>query len=419
MPEVRAADAALGRVTDKPASNYGCAGSLKKSIRILSVVRPVADLSPSPRLLDDQISEIIWKINPYDLSALSQVLDLKSESGSNVTVDVLMPGGSEHDYLLREAAGVKADRLYRLNTDPSAGAEIYIKNVKELEDVQHYDLITMGAHCLSGNQGLAAFLAGSLKKHFYQKKRIKVNLNNRGLEQVVLPAVIAINSADQLPDVNASTMVASAFSSITIIQPAPRDIAVLRTTFELPASTNSVKNTVATISQVSEYLKTYAAQARIITADKYLEIPTVKKNLAQSNAVWAILDTSGRKTNLAVIHSCTNTADILKKEANAVIAAPKKRWQEILALAKSAGCDHAFCVDTKNGRLSDQGKQALIRIITKAFSKTIIMAGVEWTSSLAYSAGEVDTREKNTILRRSHRDCKIRYRRPLTCFSRI
>jgi hypothetical protein len=100
MPEVRAADAVLDRLSERSALAAFSTGSVEAGIRILAIVRPVADLAPVPRIADGAMRELVWQPDPCDLCGLMQVLGLKERSGSHVIVDALMPGGPEHDAIL-------------------------------------------------------------------------------------------------------------------------------------------------------------------------------------------------------------------------------------------------------------------------------------------------------------------------------
>ena len=97
MPEVRAADAALDAFAEKGKPATTTPGIVRAPLACLAIVRPVADLSPSPGVADGAIREIVWQLDPRDHAALSQLLELKATSDVEIRVDVLMPGGPEFD----------------------------------------------------------------------------------------------------------------------------------------------------------------------------------------------------------------------------------------------------------------------------------------------------------------------------------
>jgi alkylation response protein AidB-like acyl-CoA dehydrogenase/electron transfer flavoprotein alpha subunit/ferredoxin-like protein FixX len=386
MPEVHAADAALDGMAETPAPLEEAMGIVRAPIRILSIVRPVADLSPRPRIADGDLCELVWRLDPADLAGLSQVFALKAASDAQVTVDVLMPGGPEHESLLRMAAGVRADNLHRLHIDPVAGPEAYAKSVRDLEALQQYDFIITGADCLSGDRSLGAYLAGSLKRLHYRREHIKAKPDGTGLRHVALPAVISITAAAAEPMLSMTEAVSSAFSRIRVMEPAGRPAAP-PSRFELPAGAETVTRTVTTADQAAEHLKAYAASASAAAAQEY-KGELVPGALADGSAVWAVLDPQEQKSNLAVLRASRLAADLTNRKAHAVIPAPRKMWPLLLGLAQAQGCEQAFCIDTQNGSLSNDGKRELIHTVMKTSRATVIFAGTEWASAFAYVAGE-------------------------------
>ena len=121
-------------------------------------------------------------------------------------------------------------------------------------------------------------------------------------------------------------------------------------------------------------------------------------DLTGEDAVRAVLDPHESKSNLAVLRAAGRTAALLGKKAHAVIAAPKKMWPRLLGLAAKNGCERAFCVDTKDNRLSNDGKRGLLRLLMKASETGPVFAGMEWTGSFAFIAGESKTGGRSIML---------------------
>lgn len=396
VPEVHAADAALDRMAEPHAPQQEAVGILRAPVHILLIIRPIADLSPRPRIADGELRELVWRINPADLSALSQILELKTESYARVAVDVLMPGGSEHEQLLTMAAGIRADNLHRLDIDPAAEPEAYVKSVKDLEVLQQYDLIITGADCLSGDQSLGAYLAGSLKRLHYRKERIEAKPDGSGLSHVAWPAVISITTAAAESVMNMTETISSAFSRIRVMRPAGMPVE-WTSRFELPAGVEAVMRTITNANQAAEYLKAYAAIASTAAAQEY-EGELVPGAPADGNSVWFVLNPHEQKSNLAVLRASRLAADLTSRTARAVIPAPRERWSQLLGLAQANGCEQAFCVDTQKGRLSNDGKRELIRNLLKTSRTTVIFAGTEWAGPFAYVAGDSETQAARTLL---------------------
>jgi electron transfer flavoprotein-quinone oxidoreductase len=395
LPEVRAADAALDGMEEKSSGHGAFPGVLDAPVSVLSIVRPVAELSPRPRVEDGDISELVWRIDPSDRAGLSQALHLKAKSGPQVVVDVLMAGGAEHEDLLRLSAGVRADSLQRLDMDPASGAGAYEKAVRDREILRSYDLIIVGAECQNGDQGLGAFLAGSLQKHHYRRERIEVKPDGTGLQHVALPAVVSITAKSSTSSMGMTDAVASMYTRIRETKPDERFAS--RDRFDLPAGAAKATNTIIDTLQAAEYLKAFAASASAATAPEYKGSVTIG-NLLNGDAVWAVLDPNEPKSNLAVLRASGRTADLLGRKVRAAVAAPRDLWPKLLGLARANGCEQAYCIDTKDGRLSNEGKRSLLRSLMKTSDTSLVFAGTEWTGSFAFVAGEWKASNKEILL---------------------
>ncbi len=196
MPEVRAADAVLDRLSEK-ASTDSCsprqrAGQVPYPCDRQARGRLCADTA---HCLTGLCASSCGSRTPAICPDLQQVLNLKEQSGPHVIVDVLMPGGPEHEAVLRTAAGTRADDLHRLSLDPAAGPQSIIKTVKSLEALYPYNLIITGADCMNGDQNLGAYLAGALKRVHYRREHIIAKTDHTGLEHIALPAVVSITHA--------------------------------------------------------------------------------------------------------------------------------------------------------------------------------------------------------------------------------
>jgi electron transfer flavoprotein-quinone oxidoreductase len=393
---VNAADAALDGMEETTVPSGETTGKLNAPVRILSIIRPVADPSPRPRIVDGSLRELVWRFDSADLAGLLQVLALKSVNNAQIIVDVLMPGRTEHESLLRIAAGIRANNLYRLHVDPVEGPEVYTASVRGLEVLRQYDIIITGAHCLNGDQSLGAYLAGSLKRFHYLSEHIKVKPDETGLSDVDLPAVISITASAEEPTSSMTETVDSARSRIEVLKPAERKTKPL-SRFELPAGARGIMRTVTNSAQAAEYLKAYAAAASAATAREYRGeiMPGV---LTCGAVVWGVLDPHEQKSNLAVLRALRLAADLTNRKAHAVIPAPQKMWPLLLGMAQAQGCDQAFCIDTKNGRLSNYGRREVIRTIMKMSCTTLVFAGTEWSSVFSYVAGEAEAAGATILL---------------------
>jgi alkylation response protein AidB-like acyl-CoA dehydrogenase/electron transfer flavoprotein alpha subunit len=384
-PEVRAADAALDSYRAAPETGIRSMTPLQARLRVLCIVRPVADLSPVPRLSGGAISEIVWMNNTRDHAGIQQALALKARSGALVTVDVLFVGSSGHEHLIRESAGA-ADRIVRLNSDHASPAAI-AEAVAALELLNPYDVITMGWSCLDGEQGTGAVLAGILGRNHYRKAGLEVLQDGKGLEHIAPPAVISVTAAADrtLPDL--STIVASSFADILVLHPSKTIASEPAPRFESPVPASAAAKTVTTAQDAAAYLRDYAVRARSAHASDYQGEPG-RSGLAHGNAVWTILDPREQKVNASVIRAGSRIASAHGLPMHAIVPAPRELWPALLGSAYENGANRAYCLDTGNGMLSAEGKRELMRVIMKTAEAPLVLADSYWDEAFCLVAGQ-------------------------------
>jgi AhpD family alkylhydroperoxidase len=261
--------------------------------------------------------------------------------------------------------------------------------------MQQYDLIATGAECLDGDQSLGAFLAGSLKRYHYRREQMEVKPEGSGLVHLALPAVISITGASLARPLNMTESIDATYAPLRVVEPLPESKPASRFALPggaragLPLSTDSLK--------AAEFIKAYAAAASAGMASDYKDA-LAKGTLPDDHAVWALLEPDDRKGNLAVLRACSHAASLTGVKAYAVIPAPRAAWPQLLGLAQANGCEQAFCVDSHEGRLSKDGKRELLRRMLRTTDSTLIFAGAEWTTSLAYAAGEAEAHNRKIML---------------------
>jgi electron transfer flavoprotein-quinone oxidoreductase len=393
-PDVRAADAALDWMESKaaPCQEQETPPPLLAPLRILSLLRPVADLSPAPRLAHGRIEEIVWTTDPLDNAGLGQALALKSSSPAKIVVDALLVGQDRSEQLLRASAGA-VDRLIRLDT-VRADPEVLADAVRTLELLNRYDIITVGSPCRDGESGLGAFLAGALGRTYYRKSRLDVRQDGMGLERVALPAVIALAESPAGDGPDMSAMIESAFARVTILHPLAREQRAPAQRFEPPAGAATTIKTITAAAGAAEYLKAYAARERSAQAEEY-KAEVGRGRLVDGNAVWAILDPREQKSNAAVLRAARQAANAFAAALHAVVPAPRGPWPSLLGLAKENGANRAFCIDTGSGMLSIEGKRELLRIIMKTSDAPLVFAGTYWTEAHSLVGGELSTQGRH------------------------
>jgi alkylation response protein AidB-like acyl-CoA dehydrogenase/flavin-dependent dehydrogenase/electron transfer flavoprotein alpha subunit len=381
-PEVRAADAALDNAAKKNVPDHERVGALTAPLRILSIIRPIAVLSPLPRLDNGALSELVWEVDPLDRSGLDQALALKAAGNGNVTVHVLMPAGPEREQLFRSAAPA-ADRLFRLDQDRGNDAAL-ARAVKDLEVDGNYDVIILGADSIGGDHGLAPFLAGCLKRPYVPVPRMQARSDSSGIDGISAPSIIGISAGSSPKEHGISDLVEGLSREITVIGSSDRPSSLFR--FSRPAGKAIETRTITTVADAAVFLKEYAAAASAARTEPY-NGTIGKGTLANGPAVWSILDPVDGKGNLAALRVGRIAADLFGKTSCAVVAAPRGSWPSLVGLARANGMDKAFCIDTKDGALSGHGRQQVLKLIMTPAGAPLIIAGAGWNDAVAATAG--------------------------------
>jgi len=386
MPEVRAADAALDKRPDRSAPDREAQALSQAPLRVLCIVRPVAELSPSPGLAEGSIQELIWKLDPHDHSGLIQTLLLKQGNSSPVTMDALMAGQAGHERLLRLAAGAAADRLVRLDIDGTSAEELAAA-VRTLERSSQYDLIVIGSHCMNGDEETGSYLAGALGRAHYQREMLQVH------ERIALPSVISITKLHAGAERSMAAIVQSTFSPVTVLGQVAAASATNPPRFERPSGAASGFTAITGVEGAADYLKAYARAESQAKVNDYTEKPG-RGSLSDDGFIWAMLDPRDQKSNVAVLRACKQLSEAFNRRVCALVPSPRDRWPSLLGVARGNGADRAFCMDTGKGMLSMEGKLKALRLIVKAAETPLVAAAAGWTQAFGLISGEASLSRK-------------------------
>jgi alkylation response protein AidB-like acyl-CoA dehydrogenase/electron transfer flavoprotein alpha subunit len=387
VPEVRTADAALDLFAEGTTLPMESMNALGIPIRILSILRPVADLSPLPRLKDGRLEELVWQIDPVDLSALSQALAIKASAHSSVTVDVLFPGGPEHEHLLRSLPGT-TDRIVRMDCDSSPLPGTVSSAVRELETQNRYDLILAGASTLDSDRVLSPFLAGILGRAYQSVDRLLVRKDGKDLENVSLPSIVGISKAGY--SIGAS-LSGTLENTVTVIKSGVHEGIPHRPLFAAATGSSAQTTTISTVEGAAEFLRSFAAALNTAAApDHQGDVKTGV--LAQGPAVWAFVGSGNRKSALAVLRAAAAAAEHFGLSSRALIAAPQAQWSGLLGLARANGAHAAFCFNTGTGTLSPAGRSNVLHALLKASGAPLIFGGNGWNDAFSSAAGGLAAR---------------------------
>jgi electron transfer flavoprotein alpha subunit len=161
--------------------------------------------------------------------------------------------------------------------------------------------------------------------------------------------------------------------------------------FGLPLAPPSRSPLVTSAAGAAAFLRAFAASAGGGRAkDHTTELR--KGPINRDEAVWAVLESHDEKQNLAVLRACSRAAALSGRPVHAVVAASRSSWPRLLGVARANGSSQGFCLDTGTGRLSKDGRRSLLRLMMNTSDNSVILAPMEWTSSLAYAAGEADAK---------------------------
>jgi len=391
LPEVRTADAALDRMLRAAQPEHQPQAVLQTAVRILVLLRPVADLSPMPCLANGSIEEIVWKADPHDRTGLGWALELKSGAPSLVSLDVLMTGPSRHEDILRDCAA-PADRLVRLDVEHASPALI-ADAIRTLELLQQYDLIIIGSTCLNGDAGVGSYLAARLSRTSYHHDRIRVRQDGLGLERIVSPAIISVTASAAAVPTNIEQAAAADRKPVLVMKPA-EGATVTGLSFEKPVSVEIRSAIMSSIAEAAAYLKTFAAAASASRADAYTE-EIGRAGRLDGTTIFALLDPREQQENTAILRACRQLGGMLDRPVCAIVPTPRSMWPQLVGLAKANGADQAFCLNTQNSMLSIEGKQELLRYLLKTAGTPLVAGGQHWTEAFGYTAGEVSLSGKD------------------------
>ncbi len=380
LPEVVAADALLDRAERHAAAARPAAHAGAGPLRILSILRPAADLPPDPRLDRGSLRELLWTIGGSDRAALDQALALKAADGG-ATVHAFLAGGKEHEGLLRSAAA-GADRLFRLDLE-HPGPKAIAAAVSKLEKDGAYDLLLCGGTAGDGSEGLPAFLAGYL-----QRELAAADASLAG-ERRPLIAGIAASGREQARDL--TSLLAAYEQEIAVItgMPGTQEAPV----YSRPGAAAGTAKTVTTVAGAAELLSDFAAAERAAAAEPFTG--GVRSGvLPKGPAAWALVSDQSGRTNPQVLRAARTAAGQLGITASALVIAPRDAWPLLLGLARTSGIASAFCFDTGDRILSEKGRESLLQQITRTTGEALLFGGPDWNSAFSRAAGRAAAEER-------------------------
>jgi electron transfer flavoprotein-quinone oxidoreductase len=394
-PEAVAADAALERMGKKVAADPYPTGRFVRPLRILCLLRCVADLAPTPRLKEGRLSEIVWRFNPSDEAAVRLAVRLKEAGPSSVTVHLAMPSGPDAEDHLRWAMGSGADAAYRIDAPATADGSAFVEAISHLEKSGRYDLILTGADSLDGAEPLGPFVAGATSRPFVNASSMEIVKD--GLELAVRtgsdpskieilprePVVLAWDRSDASFPVEINRLIQGRLTEIHRISVQDR------MTFDrlAPARTVARKSeTIRELTGVADHLKAYLAESCAIKADPY-SAAIVEKPLPSGPSVWTIIEAQQPKTIQALLGAASFLGRSLDQESYAVVLGSEKTWPPLVGLARARGLTGAVCVPTPDSPLTESGRLEWLKKFAGLAHDLRIVCGPGWADTLSYLSG--------------------------------
>ncbi|MGE5809202.1 MAG: FAD-binding protein, partial [Nitrospirota bacterium] len=238
------------------------------------------------------------------------------------------------------------------------------------------------------------YLAGALGRRHYRRNVLATRQDGLGLEHTIPPAVVEITGGAAQEGPRIAKIIEASSSRVITLRAPVRPASNLSTRFEHPAATAAAAKTMTTVSEAADYLKAYAARARSARAEEYRG-SIVPGGLPRGNAVWAVLDPRESKENAALLGAGRKLADLFGLGLNAVVPSPKNLWPQLAGLAQAIGANRVFCLDTRSGMLSVEGRRELSRIVANTADRPVILGGAHWMDAFGFVAGELAAKREH------------------------
>jgi electron transfer flavoprotein alpha/beta subunit len=158
---------------------------MKKNLNVIVLIKQVPDAEDvktdpeTGRLIRDGVASTI---NPFDMFAIEQAIQLKERYGGNVTVLTMGPPNAK--YSLEFCLGMGADNAILLTDRAFAGADTLATSyalAKAIEKVRDFDIIFCGVKTTDGDTGqvgadVAEFM--NIPNIYYVNKIREINEDN-------------------------------------------------------------------------------------------------------------------------------------------------------------------------------------------------------------------------------------------------
>jgi electron transfer flavoprotein-quinone oxidoreductase len=397
-PEAVAADVALERMGKKPTADSLPMGRLDRPVKILCLLRLVADTAPSPRLKEGRLSEIVWRFNPSDEAAVNLAIRLKEAGRSPVTVHLVLSGGPDAEPQLRWALGYGADAAYRIDAPAAADGSTWVEAISLLEKSGKYDLILTGSASEDGSEALGPFVAGALSRYFTRAssmefvengKKLVIQSAQDGAKTKVLPnepMVLGWDPTNTPLRVEINRLIEGRLASI---QRLPVQEKIVSERLSPARTVVRISESIRELTGVVNYLNAFRVGIQAMEAEPYrLKIDSMP--LPSGPTVWTIIEAHQRKMIPALLGAGNFLGHSLDQNSYALVLGPEKTWPQLISLARVRGLTGAVCVPTPEGLLTEAGRMEWLKKFPGAGQNLRIVCGPHWSDALSHLSGRVN-----------------------------
>lgn len=245
-------------------------------MKILVCITHVPDTTSKIHFTDDNTrldkSGVQFIIGPYDDYALARAVEIKEQTGGQLTV--LNVGESDTEPTLRKALAIGADEAVRINSFPKDAYFVAQQIAQHAKEVG-YDLILMGRESIDFNGGMVHGMVGELLGMPSISPAVKLELEGsigkvaREIEggkeflEVKLPFIAGCQEPIaewKIP--NMRGIMSARTKPLKVVEPAPGVVASEVAEFQLPPVKGAVK--LVDKDNVEELVRLLQTEAKVL-----------------------------------------------------------------------------------------------------------------------------------------------------------
>ncbi|MDR6805604.1 electron transfer flavoprotein beta subunit [Dyadobacter sp. BE34] len=211
-------------------------------------------------------------IGPYDDYALARGVELKEQSGGNLTV--LHVGEADAEPQIRKALAIGADDAIRVNADPQ-DSYFVAAQIAHIASQHSYDLILMGRESIDYNSGVVHGLVGEMLGIPSYSPVMKLDLEGNtatitreidgGKEVLKAPLPLVLGCQEPIAEwkiPNMRGIMTARTKPLNVVEPVSVDDMTVPQTYQLPAPKGACKMIPA--SEAETLIKLLQTEAKVL-----------------------------------------------------------------------------------------------------------------------------------------------------------